>query len=146
MPGFHVVVYSAYMPVWTTPGYVYFVSTGLHDFAKYEIYSTVGGHRHPLVGATYHGTFSDVTVPLPYRPRGPWEVSYWYSNYHGTVDVYTWYAGSWPNSWTYHEAATIGSPHDWWKAYLTYGGNVQMQPLSRRARRLGLARFYRLMV
>ena len=148
MPGHHVVTYSATMPTdvggVSIPGHVYFVSTPAHRYSSYEVYSQRSPSRYPVMNAQFHGTVSGLTTPLPYYPRRDFEVCFYYANYYGLVDCYIWRHGYHPELWAHYEVEDISTPNDWWRgSRYRFVRIVEFQPLSKRARALGLSRFYR---
>ena len=149
MPGYHLIVHSAFFRFrrdgrWQL-GYVYFVSTPAHRLDAYDVYSINSGPRYYLSDeAVYHGTVSDLRIPVLGRTF-EWEVAYFFGNYHGSVDVYTWSRRSMPTAWCYYEATNISDPRYWWRCELDYRWQVQLPALSARQRRRGLGVFYRLM-
>ena len=149
MPGYHVTVYSAHMPVVTDgvaiPGFVYFQSTSEQTAGSYEVYSQRSPARYPVRAATYRGRVDAMRLPLPYRP-GHYEVCFYYANFSGTVDCYLWRRGLPPNRYIKYQVPDIHDPRDWFYGtrYVFVGVHTD-QPMSRAWRRAGLGRFYSVM-
>ena len=150
MPGYHVIVYSARFVHDDggahVPGYVYVVSTASHQAPDYEVYTQLGPSRYPVFNSLYHGTASNMHIPLDYYPEG-YQVSYYYLNYEGTVDCYTWQCRDRSRSWAHYVVEDIHTPDLWWRGsrYRFERVHHDIQPMSRTARRLGMWRFYWLM-
>ena len=150
MPGYHIVVHSAPFSYrcdgrWER-GYLYCSSTPAHRVDAYDVYTCYSGPRYYLEDeAVYHGVVGNLRVPVPAVHFAEWEVAYFFGNYHGSVDVYTWSRRNLPNRWGYHEAINISSPRDWWRCALDYRWQVHWPALPQRQRRRGMGAFYRLM-
>ena len=150
MPGYHLIVHSASFAYrsdgqWER-GYLYCASTPAHRLDAYDVYTCYNGPRYYLDDSfVYHGVVSNLRVPVPEVNFGDWEIAYFFGNYHGSVDVYTWSRRYPPTQWGYHEALNICNPRDWWLCDLDYRWPVVWPALSRRQRRRGMRQFYRLM-
>ena len=151
MPGHHVAVYSAFMHVLqqgvAIPGFVYFVSTPSHTTSSYEVYVKRLPSRYPVLNALYHGRVGSMDSPLPRRRvSDDYEVCFYFANYYGSVDCYSWRPDYPPHLYVKWEVTDIHDPNDWfYGSRYVYVGVESCQPLSRKARAAGFRRFYRSM-
>ena len=150
MPGYHVIVYSARFAEdnggASVPGHLYVVSTASHRIPDYEVYTQLGPSPYPAFNSHFHGSVSRMHTPLDYYPE-EYQVSYYMANYYGTVDCYTWQHQDPIGSWAHYVVEDIDSPNLWWRGshYRFVCMDHEVQPMSRRARRLGMWRFYWMM-
>ena len=144
MPGYHVEVVVAIMPT----GLIYFASTPSHSDAGYDVYTSEGRRRYPCPQAVHHGPARSMHLPVRDCPTSlhVYEVSYFFENYHGTVDRYIWRPDYPDGFYVKFEVHDIARPHEWWRGrhYVSCGWYFDA-PVPPRYRVLGLDRFYSVM-
>ena len=124
MPGYHVVVYVAPMPLrqlgGQVPAYLYFQSSPAHITSAYEVYTQMTPMRFPVLSAVYHGTVGAMHNPVPYHlAGGDYSVYFYFANYQGTVDCYMWTPAYPPNRYVMYEVQDISEPKHWY-----YGNRI----------------------
>ena len=123
-------------------GQLYFVSTRGQCDSMYEVYSSWVDSDYVWTWQ-YYGTPSRMIMPLPYLPYR-YKVSMYLANDFGGVDEYVWGRPSSPRSWARYVLDDIDDPRDWWLSSRSrFLGLVDHEPMTVRARMMGLWRFYR---